>query len=126
MKTVLILFAHGARDPEWAEPMRRVQAAIRSRQPDIPVELAFLEFMAPTLTDCIAAQIAAGAGKIAIVPMFVARGGHLKRDVPELLAKLRSTHPEVEFSLAGVIGEHEAVVQAMAAAATEAAGLTLA
>ena len=31
-------------DPEWANPMRRVQAAIRQLQPSVPVELAF-EFM---------------------------------------------------------------------------------
>ncbi len=126
MNTALILFAHGARDPEWAEPMRRVQAAIRQRQPDVPVELAFLEFMAPTLPDCITGLVAAGARKIVVMPMFIARGGHLKRDVPELLEKLRSAHPEVQFSLGGVIGEQESVVQAMAVATLEVAGLTLA
>ena len=106
--------------------MRRVQAAIRRQQPDVPVELAFLEFMAPTLPDCIATLVAAGARKIVVMPMFIARGGHLKRDVPELLEKLRSTHPEVEFSLGGVIGEQEIVVQAMATATLEVAGLRLA
>lgn len=126
MNTALILFAHGARDPEWAEPMRRVQAAIRQQQPDVPVELAFLEFMAPTLPDCIAGLVAGGARKIVVMPMFIARGGHLKRDVPELLEKLRSAHPEVQFSLGGVIGEQEIVVQAMASATLEVAGLTLA
>lgn len=126
MNTALILFAHGARDPEWADPMRRVQAAIRKQQPGATVELAFLEFMAPNLPDCIAAQVVAGARKVVILPMFIARGGHLKRDVPELLEKLRATHPGVEFSLGGVIGEHEAVVQAMAAAALEVAGLSFA
>jgi sirohydrochlorin cobaltochelatase len=126
MNTALILFAHGARDPEWAEPMRRVQAAIRRQQPDVPVELAFLEFMAPTLPDCIAALVAGGARKIVVMPMFIARGGHLKRDVPELLEKLRLAHPDVQFSLGGVIGEQEIVVQAMAAATLEVAGLRLA
>ncbi len=126
MNTALILFAHGARDPEWAEPMRRVQAAIRRQRPDVPVELAFLEFMAPTLPDCIDSLVAGGARKIVVMPMFIARGGHLKRDVPELLEKLRSTHPDVEFSLGGVIGEQEIVVQAMATATLEVAGLTFA
>jgi len=126
MNTALILFAHGARDPEWAEPMRRVQAAIRRQQPDVPVELAFLEFMAPTLPDCIAALVAGGARKIVVMPMFIARGGHLKRDVPELLEKLRAAHPDVEFSLGSVIGEQEIVVQAMATATLEVAGLRLA
>ena len=126
MNTALILFAHGARDPEWANPMRRVQAAIAQRLPDIPVELAFLEFMAPDLSTCVAQLIKQGARKIVILPMFIARGGHLKREVPEMLEVLRSTYPAVEFSLSGAIGEHEKVVQAMADAALEVAGLPIA
>ncbi|AXS79222.1 sirohydrochlorin chelatase [Dechloromonas sp. HYN0024] len=123
MTTALILFAHGARDPEWANPMRRVQAVIRQRMTTVPVELAFLEFMAPTLTDCAAGLIAQGADKIVVMPMFVARGGHLKKETPEMLAALRASYPHVEFSLGNAIGEHELVVQAMATAALEVAGL---
>lgn len=123
MSTALILFAHGARDPEWASPMRRVQAAIRQQLADVPVELAFLEFMAPTLPECIESLVRDGADKIVVVPMFIARGGHLKRDVPELLDGLRNTYPGIEFSLSGAIGEDESVVQAMAVAARDIAGL---
>lgn len=123
MKTALILFAHGARDPEWANPMRRVQAAVQARQPGVPVELAFLEFMSPTLSESIAGLLAGGVRKIVVMPMFIARGGHLKRDLPEMLAALRVAHPDVEFIQGDAIGEHEAVVQAMAAAALQEAGL---
>ena len=122
MTTAIILFAHGARDPEWANPLRRVQAAIRQRAGDVAVELAFLELMAPTLPDCAATLVAGGVSNILVLPMFIAQGGHLKRDVPEMLALLRSTHPEVRFSLAGAIGENEIVVQAMAEAALKSAG----
>ena len=123
MTTALILFAHGARDPEWAEPMRRVQAILRRQRPTLTVELAFLEFMAPSLPDCIASLIAGGATKILIMPMFIARGGHLKRDVPEMLERLRATWPAVEFVLGSVVGEHETVIAAMAAASLQEAGL---
>lgn len=123
MTTALILFAHGARDPEWADPMRRVQAAVRQRVADMPVELAFLEFMTPTLADCATALIAGGASKIVVMPMFIARGGHLKRDVPELLAALQAAHPGVELTLGQVIGEQDIVVQAMAEASLQALGL---
>ena len=122
MKTALILFAHGARDPEWANPMRRVQSVVRERVTDVPVELAFLEFMTPTLPECAAQLIAQGAEKVVILPMFIARGGHLKKEVPEMLAVLRCTYPNVEFSLGGAIGEHDTVVLAMASAALEVAG----
>ena len=50
-KTALILFAHGARDPEWANPMRRIRAAVMQQAPAMRVELAFLEFMSPNLGD---------------------------------------------------------------------------
>jgi sirohydrochlorin ferrochelatase len=72
-----------------------------SRAPGETVELAFLEFMAPDLPACVARLIAEGAEKIVILPMFIAQGGHLKREVPEMLEKLRSTWPQVEFSWGG-------------------------
>ena len=126
MTTALILFAHGARDPEWANPMRRVQAAIRQRVAGVPVELAFLEFMAPTLSDTIVQLVEKGARKIVVLPMFIARGGHLKKELPEMMETLRGTYPNIEFVLGGAIGEHELVVQAMAGAALAVAGSELA
>lgn len=122
MTTALILFAHGARDPEWANPMRRVQAAIRQRVSDMPVELAFLEFLTPNLPDAVATLVAQGCDKIVVMPMFIARGGHLKNDLPGIIEVLRSTYPNVDFSLGGAIGEDESVIQAMAMATLAFAG----
>lgn len=116
MAGALILFAHGARDASWADPIRRVQADLLAADPTARVELAFLEFLTPTLVECAAALAAEGIRRIVILPMFIAQGGHLKREVPELVAALRATHPNVEFELAGPVGENEAVIQAMAAA----------
>lgn len=126
MTTAIILFAHGARDPEWAAPMRRVQAAIRSTAPAMQVELAFLEFMTPDLQTCAAEAIAGGARKVVVLPMFIAQGGHLKREVPEMLAAMQARWPTVEFVLDRAIGEEEIVVQAMAEAALRKAGAALA
>ncbi len=114
MSQALVLFAHGARDPEWALPLRRVQAAVAALDPTLPVECAFLEFMTPTLADAIAALALAGAKRIVVLPMFIAQGGHLKRDLPLLLDQLRQRHPTLELRLAAAVGESDAVVQAMA------------
>lgn len=113
-KTALILFAHGARDPEWASPMRRVRAAVLQRDPALRVELAFLEFMAPNLGDCARALVGEGYTAISIVPMFIAQGGHLKNDVPVLMDELRNAFPDVRFVLSPPVGEAEPLVQAMA------------
>ena len=42
MKKALVLFAHGARDPRWAQPFQKLQKIAQSNLPDMAVELAFL------------------------------------------------------------------------------------
>ena len=86
----LVLFAHGARDPEWAEPFRAIAARVAETRPDLAVKLAFLEFQGPALADAINELVAAGHGNIRIAPLFMAQGGHLKNDVPKLLDGIRA------------------------------------
>lgn len=114
MKTALILLAHGAREPEWLVPIRRVAQAVQVQSPQLRVECAFLEFMAPNLPDCAQTLIAEGFTNFLILPIFMAQGVHLKRDVPQMLDALRERHPEVCFAQARPAGEEESVVQAMA------------
>lgn len=123
MRTALILFAHGARDPEWARPMQRVREAILAAQPAVRVELAFLEFMSPGLGESVDALAAEAYERVIILPMFIAQGGHLKRELPEMVAALRQKHSSLELVLMGAVGEQEPVVQAMARAALALAGL---
>ena len=122
MTKAIVLFAHGARDPRWAEPFDAVARRVRAAAPECEVALAFLELMAPTLGDASAQLVAAGATRIDVVPLFLGTGGHLRRDLPPLVEALRSAHPTVDIRLHAAIGEHAAVVEAMAAAAVAAAG----
>ncbi|TVT56986.1 MAG: cobalamin biosynthesis protein CbiX [Azoarcus sp. PHD] len=110
----VILFGHGARDPEWAGPMQRIRDTMRVRAPGQHVELAFLEFMSPTLELAVDALVARGVTRIAVVPVFLAQGGHLKRDVPVLLDAARQRHPGCEFHLCLAVGEAPGVVAAIA------------
>lgn len=113
--TALVLFAHGARDPEWANPLNRVRAAILDQEPQRRVELAFLEFMSPNLVEAVEALVRDGCDDIVVVPMFLAQGGHVKRDVPAMIATLERTHPALRLRLATPVGEADAVIRAMAA-----------
>jgi len=101
----LILFAHGARDPEWAAPFRAISERIATDRKDLAVKLAFLELQPPSLPDAISAMVADGHSVIHIAPLFMAQGGHLKQDVPKLLAEIRSTHPALTLELLPVIGD---------------------
>ncbi|MEW6705508.1 MAG: CbiX/SirB N-terminal domain-containing protein [Pseudomonadota bacterium] len=116
-KRGLLLFAHGARDPGWAAPFEAVASQLRGLRPDAEVRLAFLEFMSPTLPEAAADMVAAGCAQVDVVPLFLGAGGHVRKDVPQLMAQLRTAHPTIGFALHPAIGEHDAVIAAMATAA---------
>ena len=113
MNTALVLFAHGARDPEWSAPFRRIQADVAARCPGTTVELAYLEAMTPALPEVLQRLAASGHGRILIAPLFMAQGGHLKYDLPRLLDGLRRQHPALVFDVLPPVGEVERVLNAM-------------
>jgi sirohydrochlorin cobaltochelatase len=113
----LILLGHGARDPAWAEPLCRIREQVRALAPEVVVELAFLEFMTPTLEDAVAALVAAGERRIRVVPVFLAQGGHLKRDLPARIDVLRLSHPGCELKATEAVGHDAGVIAAIAACA---------
>ena len=123
MNSGLLLFAHGARDPAWARPFQAVAERCRAARPGAPVELAFLEFMSPGLVQAGAKLAAAGCGAVDVLPLFLGAGGHVRKDVPVLLAQLEAEQPQVRWQLHPAIGEAAALIDAMAAIALDAAAL---
>ncbi len=110
----LLLFAHGARDAAWARPFEIVAERLRAARPDVPLVLGFLEFMSPGMEDAAAQLAEAGCRRVHVLPLFLGTGGHVRRDVPPLLDRLRDRHGDaVEWLLHAPLGEHEAVLQAM-------------
>jgi sirohydrochlorin cobaltochelatase len=121
MSLGLVLFAHGARDPRWAEPFLAIAARIRLADPGRLVELAFLELMEPDLGEAARRLAAAGATRIDVVPLFLGMGGHLRQDLPPLVEAVRAALPEIEVRLHPPIGENDAVIAVVASAALAAA-----
>lgn len=113
MKSALILFAHGSRDPEWAAPFRKIQNTIAGRCPEWTVELAFLEFIQPTLADTVETLVLTEHGAVTVAPLFMAQGGHLKRDLPLLIEELRRRFPAINITLLPPIGEISPVLDAI-------------
>jgi sirohydrochlorin cobaltochelatase len=111
----LILFAHGARDPRWAEPFLQLREAILRERPAAKVVLAYLEAQAPDLSSAAATLIAAGCRTLRVVPLFLGRGGHLREDLPQLASALRRAHPDIVVEIMAPIGEDARVAAAIAA-----------
>ena len=112
--SAIILFAHGARDPGWALPFRKIKLTLETKRPAITVELAFLEFMEPTLAEAVTKLALAGHRSIAIAPLFMAQGGHLKNDLPKILDAMRDQHRDTQIRLLPAIGDVEAILDAIA------------
>ncbi len=116
MKQGLLLFAHGARDSRWSLPFEDIAERVRLNAPQVLVRLAFLEFMTPDIVQAGGELAAAGCTRIDVVPLFLGAGGHVRRDIPLLLAELEAAHPGVHWMLRPSIGELDPVVEAMAQA----------
>lgn len=113
-KQALILFAHGARNPNWAEPFRKLQALAGQQLPEAQVELAFLELMEPGLPVVVDKLVGDGCRRISVVPVFLGQGGHVLRDLPPMIEELRARHPELQLSVADAVGESPVVLDAIA------------
>lgn len=117
----IILFGHGARNPEYIEPFRRIRAVVAARQPEIPVEIGFLELTQPPLEASIEVLARQGVTHMRIVPIFFAPGRHVLKDLPQLIGNAMDRFPGVEFEVAECVGEVDAVIEAMAAHAATSA-----
>jgi sirohydrochlorin cobaltochelatase len=112
LKDGIVLFAHGSREAEWAQPFERIASKLRN---EFRVELAYLEQMRPTLEEAIASLASKGAQRVRIIPLFLGAGGHVREDLPKLAQAARERHAGVEIVLERTIGERAEVTDAIAA-----------
>jgi len=117
--TGILLFAHGARDPAWAQPFEAAANALRDRAltQGHQVCLAFLEFMTPDIAQAGKDLVERGCQQVTVVPLFLGAGGHVRKDLPRLMGELAEQHPQVQWRLSAAVGETDTVIQALADAA---------
>ena len=114
MKTAIILFAHGSRDPHWRAPVEAVAKRIADRDPNLLVACAYLELTPPDLPFCASELIAKGAGKLTVLPLCLGIGKHAREDLPQLIADLRRAHPNTPVTLKPSIGEEARLLDLIA------------
>jgi sirohydrochlorin cobaltochelatase len=115
----ILLFAHGARDPAWAQPFEAAAKALRLRaQADgHEVVLGFLEFMQPDIAQAGRDLAERGCRQVTVVPLFLGAGGHVRKDLPRLMGELAEQFPGVQWRLSPAVGETDTLIQALADAA---------
>jgi len=114
--SAIVLFAHGARNPQWAAPFARLKSELEALRPGEQIVLAFLELMQPSLADCAAALYAGGVRTLRVVPVFLGAGGHLREDLPKIVTEIRAKFADLAITVEPPIGEQPAVISAIAKA----------
>ncbi|BEP48898.1 CbiX/SirB N-terminal domain-containing protein [Variovorax paradoxus] len=115
----IVLLAHGSRDERWREPIEAVAARVTALDPQARVACAYMELAAPDLRTAAAALIASGARRLRVVPLFLGMGKHAREDLPLQVDALRQAWPQVDFQLAGIVGEEPELVDLLARIASK-------
>ena len=119
-KRALLLFSHGSSDPEWTQPFTTLQDIVADSHPGTPVTLAYLSPAKPSFDDVVAQLAQSGVKEIIVAPLFLARGSHVKQDLPELVAKA-SAHYGITFRVLPTLGEVDGLLEAIATWISQAA-----
>jgi sirohydrochlorin cobaltochelatase len=110
----IVLIAHGSRDPRWRAPAEAVARRVSALDPAVKVSCAYLELAEPDLRGAVQTLIGQGSATIRVLPLFLGMGRHAREDLPRRVEELRALHPEVEFTLAGTVGEEADVIELLA------------
>lgn len=108
----LLLVGHGSRDPLGNREFLRLAQSLTARQ-ELPLQPCFLEFALPDVAGGIDALVEQGARCIAVQPLMLFAAGHVKRDIPQLLAAAKQRHPQVRFRYGTALGVQPLLVQAL-------------
>lgn len=110
---VLLVIAHGSRDPRHAATVHALTARVRALRPGLRVETGFLDFNAPSVPrvlERLHARSASGdsgtpgAEEVVALPLLLTRAFHAKTDIPSVLREARARLPRLRIRQAGVLG----------------------
>ncbi len=102
--TALLLIAHGSRHAPANAQLTELAGRLEAGGAYPIVEPGFLELAGPDIPSAGARCVERGAGRVLMVPYFLATGVHLIRDLTAARDALMAAHPGVAFVLGGPLG----------------------
>ncbi|CQR61045.1 sirohydrochlorin chelatase [Streptomyces leeuwenhoekii] len=98
---VLLVIAHGSRDPRHAATVHALVRRVRSLRPGLRVETGFLDFNVPSVPGVLESLAAQGVRDVVALPLLLTRAFHAKADIPAVLAQ---APPRLRVRQAEVLG----------------------
>lgn len=107
----IVIAGHGSRDPDAVREFEALVELIRARAPQHVVSHGYLEFASPTIGQAVAANLAAGARQVAVVPGVLLAARHAKNDMPSELLALARAYPAIDFHFGAPLNLHPQLLQ---------------
>lgn len=113
IESKLVLFAHGSPDQRWQQSFLNLLHLARQKVGHHQVELAYMEMCEPSLMTVAQLAHQAGIRKLVLLPLFMAAGGHVDRDIPVQAARVAAACDGLEVEILPPIGEHLKVIKVL-------------
>ncbi|GAA2247305.1 sirohydrochlorin chelatase [Streptomyces ruber] len=107
---VLLVIAHGSRDPRHAATVHALVRRVRAMRPGLRVETGFLDFNVPSVQGVLESLAAEGVRDVVALPLLLTRAFHAKADIP---AVLREAPRRLRIRQAAVLGPSPLLVAAL-------------
>lgn len=116
---MLILVAHGSRDPRWRASVESLTGSLQSDLGSDKVRLAYVDCGPPTLDDVVSEAVRTGVVCMRVLPLFLTNEGHVDRDIRPAVDRLRRIHRSVRVELLPPVGQHRSFRELLASIALE-------
>ncbi|MER5460970.1 sirohydrochlorin chelatase [Streptomyces sp. NPDC002668] len=110
---VLLVIAHGSRDPRHAATVHALVERARSLRPGLRVETGFLDFNAPSVPRVLERLAADGVEDVVALPLLLTRAFHAKADIPAVLHEASARLPRLRIRQAEVLGPSPLLLSAL-------------
>ena len=115
MKGIMVL-AHGSRVKETTDTIEKIVklAKDNSEDKDMPIEIAYMELCQPDIPTVVKKLVDMGVDEIKVVPYFLFRGIHIKKDIPNELEAALEGHDNVKITMGDTLGADPRLAEILA------------
>lgn len=110
MRDGVLVLGHGSRDPAGNLELEAFARKIAELRPAERVRHGYIELAAPLFADALDG-LAVECARIVVLPLFLLAAGHVKHDLPRVLADARRRRPGVAFVAARPLGIDPGVLE---------------
>ncbi|MGW1077556.1 sirohydrochlorin chelatase [Streptomyces sp. NPDC002537] len=101
---VLLLVAHGSRDPRHAATVTALRDRLAAARPALRVEVGYLDFCVPSVPRVLERLASEGVREVIALPLLLTHAFHARTDIPAVLHEAASRLPQLTLRQAAVLG----------------------